>query len=122
MQPAVVSLAGELDASDASWADGIGKAIESGHREIVVDLLNVSFVDSSVVRELVLAHRRTEAEGWVRVVYTHHLIRRVIDICGLSDLLPQYTTVDAAVRGAPTRQHPLDGPAPGAANNGRSPS
>ena len=42
-------------------------------------------------------------DGWVRVVYTHHVIRRVIEICGLIDLLPQYTTLDAALRNAPTR-------------------
>lgn len=122
MQPAVVRLAGELDASDTTWADGIEQAIESGQREIVVDLLNVTFIDSSVVRALVLAHRRTAGDGWVRLVYTHHLIRRVIEICGLGDLLPQFTTVDAALRGAPARQHPLDGSASGAATTGGSPS
>ena len=46
-------------------------------------MLNVTFIDSSVVRELVLALKRVGDEGWVRLVYTHHPIARVVDICGL---------------------------------------
>ena len=67
---------------------------------IVVDLTNVTFIDSSVVRALVVAHRTVlQRRGWVRAVYTHHLIRRVIDICGLDDVFPQYASVESAVRG-----------------------
>ena len=95
----VVSLEGELDAADVEWSRKIGAAIDGGKSDVVVDMLNVTFVDSSVVRELVLAHKRVAAnEGTVRLVYTHHLIARVLDICGLADTFPQYPTVDAAVR------------------------
>jgi len=106
--PVVVSLAGELDAADAGWAVELDNAIDLGAREIVVDLLNVTFADSSVIRELVRAHRRTADEGWVRLVYTQHVIRRVIDICGLSEVLPQFSTVESALRGSPSKLHPDD--------------
>lgn len=115
--PVVVSLAGELDAADDGWAAALEHAIDGGARHVVVDMLNVSFLDSSVVRALVLARRRVSDDGWVRLVYTHHLIRRVIDICGLTELLPQFTTLEAALRGAPTRQHPTDGRSPGVAGH-----
>lgn len=96
---AVVSLDGELDAADLAWSEQIGAAIDSGKSQVVVDMLNVTFVDSSVVRELVLAHKRVMADGgWVRIVYTHHLITRVFEICGLAAIFPQYPTVDAALR------------------------
>jgi anti-anti-sigma factor len=107
--PVVVTVDGELDAADSRWSRELDDAIGSGRRRIVVDLLNVTFADSSVVKSLVMAHRRTADDGWIRLVYTNHVIRRVIDICGLTELLPQFTTVDAALRGAPTRQHPDDG-------------
>lgn len=108
--PVVVSLAGELDAADPGWSVELESAIDLGAREIVVDLLNVTFADSSVIRALVRAHRRTADEGWVRLVYTQHVIRRVIDICGLTEVLPQFPTVEAALRGVPSRLHPDDSP------------
>jgi anti-anti-sigma factor len=100
---AVVALAGELDASDTSWARELDEVVDSGARKLVVDMLNVTFVDSSVIQALILARRRVGGSGWVRLVYTHHLIGRVIDICGLAETFPHYTTVDAALRQAPTR-------------------
>ena len=99
----VVALAGELDVADAEWSEAIEDALRDGVSRLVLDLTNVTFIDSSVVRALVLAHRRIGGEGWLRLVYTHHLIARVIDICGLAETFPQYATVDAARRAAPTR-------------------
>jgi anti-sigma B factor antagonist len=98
-QPAVVVAHGELDIADDALRRTL-VALASDGQDVVVDLLNVTFIDSSVVRALLLAHREvTERGRWLRVVYTHHLIRRVIEICGLTELLPQYTSVEAAVRG-----------------------
>lgn len=109
----VVSFSGELDAGDADWVDEITMALDAGARRLVVDLVDVTFIDSSVVRSLVQAYRRVGRDGWVRIVYTHNIIRRVIEVCGLADALPQYTTVDAALRGAPSRLHPDDPPPDG---------
>lgn len=100
-EPVVVRLVGELDAGDSGFGDEVLGAVRDGAGRVIVDMLNVSFIDSSVIRVLVLAHRGTAAAGgWLRVVYTHHLVRRVIDMCGLSDMLPQYPTIEAARRGA----------------------
>ena len=99
----VVALAGELDVADDEWSQTLDAALDSGATRLVLDLTNVTFIDSSVVRALVLAHRRVGEQGWLRLVYTHHLIARVVDICGLAETFPQYATVDAARRAAPTR-------------------
>ncbi len=45
--------------------------------------------------------RVSERGGWVRIVYTHHLIKRVIEICGLTEVFPQYPTVAAAISRTP---------------------
>lgn len=94
----VIAASGELDAADPSWADEIGEALDAGTKFLVIDLRNVTFIDSSVVRELLLAYKRVADQGWIRLVYTHHLISRVIQICGLADTFPQFTTVEAALR------------------------
>lgn len=99
-EPVVVRLSGELDAGDAGFTESLLEPVDSGARHLIVDMLNVSFIDSSVIRALVLAHRATsDPGGWLRVVYTHHIIRRVIEMCGLTELLPQYATIESARRG-----------------------
>lgn len=104
--PAVIEFEGELDVADDRLSRALDDVLARGARHVVVDLLNVTFIDSSVVRALVLAHRQLDGRGgWIRVVYIHHLIRRVIDICGLAETLPQYSTVDAAVRGVAATSH-----------------
>ena len=96
----VAEVSGELDAADNKLEIELQALLARSETHIVVDLTNVTFIDSSVVRVLVVAHRTVaERGGWVRVVYTHHLIGRVIDICGLGELFPQYASVDSAVRG-----------------------
>jgi anti-sigma B factor antagonist len=98
-EPVSVRFSGELDAGDRTFADELQACLAGGSPWIIVDMLNVSFIDSSVIRELVLAHRATTAEGgWLRVVYTHHVVRRVIEMCGLTEVFPQHATLDAACR------------------------
>jgi stage II sporulation protein AA (anti-sigma F factor antagonist) len=97
-----VTASGELDAATDELSRALDSAVAGGAQHLVVDLLDVTFIDSSVVRDLVLAHRAvSERGGWVRIVYTHHLIKRVITICGLTEVFPQYPTVAAAISRTP---------------------
>lgn len=99
----VAEVSGELDAADNKLDAELQPLLARSESHIVVDLTNVTFIDSSVIRSLVVANRTVaERSGWVRVVYTHHLIGRVIEICGLRDLFPQYASVESAVRGTTT--------------------
>jgi anti-anti-sigma factor len=99
----VAHISGELDAADTSLDAELRSLLAQSESRIVVDLTNVTFIDSTVVRALVVAHRTvTERDGWVRVVYTHHLIGRVIELCGLHEVFPQYASVECAVRGTTT--------------------
>lgn len=99
----IAEVSGELDAADNKLDDELTRLLARSDSHLVVDLTNVTFIDSSVVRALVVAHRTVmERGGWVRVVYTHHLIGRVIEICGLGEVFPQYASVECAVRGTAT--------------------
>ena len=97
--PVVVAFSGEFDAGDSGFSEELLDRVGEGPSRVIVDMLNVSFIDSSVIRALVIAHRKvTSTGGWLRVVYTHHLVRRVIEMCGLAEIFPQYPTLEAARR------------------------
>lgn len=95
---AVVRCSGELDAGAPDLHDALTEALDAGATRVVVDLLEVEFIDSSVVRALLLGQQRTEdAAGWLRVVHSHYLVAKVLDICGVSDVLPRWSSVSAAL-------------------------
>lgn len=93
-------MAGELDVARGELGAALTAALDSGANRIVVNLLDVSFIDSSVLRVLLLAHREVQSRsGWIRLVHTNHLIGRVIEVTGLEHVLPQYASVAGAVAG-----------------------
>ncbi|MGN6330642.1 MAG: STAS domain-containing protein [Motilibacteraceae bacterium] len=100
---AVVTCHGELDTADDALGTLLSATVEQGHRDIVVDMLDVTFIDSSVIGALVGTAVDLEPDGSIRLVYTHHMISRVLQICGLAEQFPQYPTVAAALREQPRR-------------------
>ena len=105
----IVSFDGELDAGDPSCEDELQSIVAAGARNVVVDMSQVCFIDSSIVRALLLTHEAVEGTGgWLRLVYTHHMVRRVIEICGLGDVLPQYSSLQSARRGVQATAPPGD--------------
>jgi anti-anti-sigma factor len=99
-EPVEVTVAGELDVARSELSSAIDDALANGACRLVINLLDVSFIDSSVLRVLVLARREVESRGgWIRLVYTNHLIGRVIEVTGLADVLPQYASVESALAG-----------------------
>jgi anti-sigma B factor antagonist len=95
-----ITVAGELDVARSELSRALRSALEGDAERIVVNLLGVSFIDSSVLRDLLLAHRDVQARnGWIRLVYTNHLIHRVISVTGLDQVLPQYSSVVGALAG-----------------------
>lgn len=100
---AVVTCHGELDTADDAFGAMLAATVEQGHRQLVVDLLDVTFIDSSVIGALVGTGQDLEPDGSLRLVYTHHMISRVLQICGLTEQFPQYPTLAAALREQPRR-------------------
>jgi anti-anti-sigma factor len=95
---AVATLRGEWDAADVGLAKVMIDATRLGGGKLVADLVQVDFVDSSVVNALVRAYNEAQSlDGWVRIVYRHHSVGHVLDVCGLSGLFPRYNTVAAAL-------------------------
>jgi anti-sigma B factor antagonist len=85
-----VVAAGELDLSVAARFDAaVTSALESGAETVVVDLADLTFIDSSGVHVLLRAHRRALG-GTVRLIILPAAdnVQHVFEMCGLHTVLP----------------------------------
>jgi anti-sigma B factor antagonist len=96
---ALVSVSGELDlyASDAVKR-GIDEADAVGADTVVVDLSEISFIDSTALSVLVQETKRLEGRGRSLVLVTNDpRTRRVLEVTGLDRLLLTYATLHDAL-------------------------
>jgi anti-sigma B factor antagonist len=98
----VVSVAGEIDVATApQLRERLQALVAAGNATIGVNLLDVTFLDSTALGVLVGALKRCrEAGGDLRLVIAEPRILKVFEITGLTDVFPIYLTVDDAHRGA----------------------
>jgi anti-sigma B factor antagonist len=83
-----VSTAGEVDSSSAPQLQAeLDALLDTGVRELVVDLDGVTFLDSAGLCALAAIHRRAVTEGVaLRVLASHRAVIRPLQITGLWDL------------------------------------
>lgn len=95
----VYRLRGSLDLATApSLRAALLEAADEGTHEIVVDLSQLEFLDSTGLGALIGAHRRAlENGGRVRLIVSDGPISRLLTITGLMRIFEVYTTVDAAL-------------------------
>jgi anti-sigma B factor antagonist len=96
---ALVSVSGELDlyASDAVKR-GIDEADAVGADTVVVDLSEISFIDSTALGVLVQETKRLEGRGHSLVLVTNDpRTRRVLEVTGLDRVLLTYATLHDAL-------------------------
>lgn len=75
-------------------------AVEAGARAIVVDLREVTFVDSSGFSALMAAVKRLPSgEGHLALITTDESVIRMLRIMGLTDVLPVAATHEEAWAG-----------------------
>jgi anti-sigma B factor antagonist len=86
----VLRAAGELDVNTApELREQLARLINDGVRRIVVDLTDVSFVDSTALSVLVSALKRLrQADGDLALASPNPSVRRVFEITGLTRLFP----------------------------------
>ena len=82
-----VFVAGEVD---MAVADQVGAAVR-GHRagaaQLVLDLSNVTFMDSTGIGLLVRLREEGLAGGWLLSTVASPTVWRVVELCGLQDML-----------------------------------
>jgi anti-anti-sigma factor len=86
---ATLRVAGEIDlavAHDLGWA--VEKVCASQPKELVIDLSEVSYCDSSGLGQFVLAAQLCKNDGiGCRIVRAAPIVQRVFEIAGLSEML-----------------------------------
>jgi anti-sigma B factor antagonist len=95
----VVSASGEIDVATAPpLRDRLQALTTSGRSTIVVDLLGVTFLDSTALGVLVGALKRCrEAGGDLPLVIEEPRILKVFEITGLTGVFPIFESVREAV-------------------------
>jgi anti-anti-sigma factor len=86
----VVAPYGELDlATVPDLQRAMDRAEASDAREIVLDLSNLSFLDSTGLRLVIHADARSRSDGnRLRLLRGTPSVHRLFDLCGLADRLP----------------------------------
>ncbi|WP_425402482.1 STAS domain-containing protein [Knoellia sinensis] len=98
----IVTVSGEVDVYTApQLRSALEESIAAGRTQLVVDLEDVGFLDSTGLGVLVgrLKVLKKLDDGWLRVVCTNERILRLFGITGLDRVLPVHESVDAAIEG-----------------------
>jgi anti-anti-sigma factor len=97
----IVHAGGELDASnEATWRHLLGEAAAAVRPPgpLVVDTSGLDFMACCAYATLVEQAQRCRGRGVeLRLVNSQPVVKRIIGACGLSELLPVDSTVDAAL-------------------------
>ena len=93
-----VILNGRLDITGAGVVDLQFNAIAGSHRGVIVDLASVSFLASIGIRTLLLGAKAVQRHGG-RFVLLNPVdeVRRVLEVTGVTDLMPIYHNSDEAL-------------------------
>jgi anti-anti-sigma factor len=93
----VLSLAGELDLADApALREALRRAVERSPRRLVVDLTEVTFVDSTVLGALVEARSGLGGEAFALAAPGLE-VRRALQVSGLDRHFAVYDRVETAI-------------------------
>lgn len=100
----LMRLSGSLDvATSPSLKDALAKALHEQGSNVVVDLTQVEFLDSTGLGALMGAHRRALENGGRLALIVHEgPISRLLTITGLSRVFSVYPSVGEALAGIST--------------------
>ena len=92
----VIPFSGELDAHTAPILQkAVDRTIAAApSRMLIIDLTDVSFIDSSGLSVIVGAHKRlSDAGAGVRLAVTTPQVAKVLGLTGLDSVIPTFTSV-----------------------------
>ena len=100
---ALVVVCGELDIYTAPRLhEALDAGIAAGVRNLVVDLSEVAFIESTALGVLVAATKRLQSgDGALAIVCPDEKMRRIFQITGLDQVFAMHTSRDEALSGTP---------------------
>ncbi|MCW3841352.1 STAS domain-containing protein [Micromonospora yasonensis] len=86
---ACLRLAGELDMSSAPQLNAaLDRLAAAGQRQLLIDLTELTFCDSTGIAAFVRGDNRAAAEGgWLRLTGATGRVARVLQVTGLAEVL-----------------------------------
>ncbi|MGY5012817.1 STAS domain-containing protein [Streptomyces sp. 900105755] len=94
----VLTVAGEID---HQTGDILAQALDASgapRSRVVLDLEQVTFMDSSGINILITAHRTlTEAGGWLRLAQPCPAVQRVLQLVGIDIVIDCHETLSQAL-------------------------
>lgn len=95
----IIEVGGEIDVYTApSLREAVVEAVEAGYVQLIIDVENVDFLDSTGLGVLVGALKRVRSEeGSLDIVCTHTRLLKIFEITGLDKVFGLYSSVDDAV-------------------------
>jgi len=75
-------------------------AINAGFRFIIIDMTDVTFIDSAALGWLVLSQRRfRRIRGQLSIVVRDGFVRDILELTEISEWIPVFSTPEAAIAG-----------------------
>jgi anti-sigma B factor antagonist len=95
----VFVLEGEFDMSSAPrFVEAVDDALDSGRPDLIVDLTDVSFLDSTMLQAIIRAYDRAGARASrFALIRPQPSVWRVFVLTSLSTILPSYEGLDDAL-------------------------
>jgi anti-sigma B factor antagonist len=95
---ALIVARGELDVQSVPELRArLAEALDAGSTRVVIDLAEVSFIDSLSLSALVGAQRKLGDSGRLAVVAVHEYVRLILQATGLEQVLDVFATREEAV-------------------------
>ena len=92
----IIALTGEQDLSTAQDVDMVLTTAVASGEPVVVDLLNATFADSSILGAILRAAERTEERGLAVVLPVDGEVRRLFDLVGAQSVISTFATLHDA--------------------------
>ncbi|MGH8924727.1 MAG: STAS domain-containing protein [Acidimicrobiia bacterium] len=95
---ALLRASGEIDLATVDLLDmAVGNALQQGLNQVVIDMTEVSFMDSTGIRSLLTnSERINEAGGKMSIVLSGGPVARTLAVTGVDALLSIYDSISEA--------------------------
>ncbi|MFE9401084.1 STAS domain-containing protein [Streptomyces sp. NPDC006530] len=94
----VITVSGEIDYETKDTLDQALNSADASSPRVVVDLHQVTFMDSSGINMFISAHNAlTEAGGWLRLAAPTDMVMRTMSIVGVDVVIDCRETLEEAL-------------------------